>query len=110
MVPPDDEGLIQAKSGHFMVVFHKAKAETLPLHQSIDHAIEFEPGYSLPYRRIYNLLEFELRTLKAYIKANQSNGFIHRSSMPAAAPTLFEKKMDGELRLFLTIVRLTMRR
>jgi hypothetical protein len=40
-----------------------------------------------------------LRTLKAYIEANLANGFIQRSSSPAAAPILFAKKKDGGLRL-----------
>jgi len=45
--------------------------------------------------RIYNLSEFELRTLKAYIEANLANGFIQLSSSPAAAPILIAKKKDG---------------
>jgi hypothetical protein len=80
-------------------VFSETKVETLPPHRSTDHAIDLEPGYNLPYGRIYNLSEFELRTLKAYIEANLANGFIQRSSSPAAAPILFAKKMDGGLRL-----------
>jgi len=43
--------------GDFMEVFSKAKVETLPVHQSIDYAIDLEPGYKLPYGRIYNLSE-----------------------------------------------------
>ena len=83
-----------------MEVFSKTKAETLPPHRSTDHAIDLEPGYNLPYGRIYNLSEFELRTLKAYIEANLANRFIQRSSSPAAAPILFaKKKNDGGLRL-----------
>jgi hypothetical protein len=58
-----------------------------------------EPGHQLPYGRIYNLSEVELRTLKAYIETNLANGFIQRSSSPAAAPILFAKKKDGCLRL-----------
>ena len=77
----------------------KEKAETLPPHRSTDHAIDLEPGYNLPYGRIYNLSEFELRTLKAYIEANLANGFIPRSSSPAAVPILFAKKKNGGLRL-----------
>jgi hypothetical protein len=34
-----------------------------------------EPGFQIPYGRIYNLFEVELRTLKAYIETNPSNGF-----------------------------------
>jgi len=99
MVPTDDGGHIPAIYGEFVEVFSKTKAETLPPHRSTDHAIDLEPGYNLPYGRIYNLSEFELRTLKAYIEVNLANGFIQRSSSPAAAPILFAKKKDGGLRL-----------
>jgi len=100
MVPTDDGGHIPAIYRYFVDVFSKTKAETLPTHRSTDHAIDLEPGYNLPYGRIYNLSEFELRTLKAYIEANLANGFIQRSSSPAAAPMLYAKKTDGGLRLF----------
>jgi hypothetical protein len=48
-------------------VFSKRKAGTLAPHRQIDHAIDLEPGFKIPYQRIYNLWEVELRTLKAYI-------------------------------------------
>jgi hypothetical protein len=82
-----------------MEVFSKTKAETLPPHRPVDHATDLEPGYKLPSGRIYNLSEFELKTLKAYIETNLANGFIQRSSSPAAAPILFAKTKDGGLRL-----------
>ena len=82
-----------------MEVFSKAKAETLPPHRPINHVIDLEPGFKLPYGRIYNLSEVELKTLKVYIETNLANGFIQRSSSPAAAPILFAKKKDGGLRL-----------
>jgi hypothetical protein len=80
-------------------VFSKTKAETLAPHCPIDHAIDLEPGFKIPYGRIYNLSECELQTLKAYIERNLANGFIQRSSSSAAAPILFAKKKDGGLRL-----------
>jgi len=98
-VPTDNGGYIPAKYSEFVEVFSKAKAEALPPHRSIDHAIDLESGYKLPYGRIYNLSEVELRTLKGYIETNLANGFIQRSSSPAAAPILFTKKKDGGLRL-----------
>jgi hypothetical protein len=98
-VPTDDGGHIPAIYGDFVEVFSKSKAETLPPHRSTDHAIDLEPGYNLPYGRIYNPSEFELRMLKAYIEANLANGSIQRSSSPAAAPILFPKKKHGGLTL-----------
>jgi len=57
MVPTDDGGHIPAIYGDFVEVISKAKAEALPPH-SIDHAIDLEPGYNLPFGRIYNFSEF----------------------------------------------------
>jgi len=95
----DDGGYIPTKYSEFVEVFSKTKADTLAPHRSIDHAIDLEPGCEIPYGRIYNLSEVELKTLKAYIETNLANGFIQRSSSPAAAPILFAKKKDGGLRL-----------
>jgi len=95
MLPTDDGGHIPAIYGELVEVFSKPKAETLPRHRSTDHAIDLQPGYNLPYGRIYNLSKFELRMLKAYIEANLANGFIQRSSSPAAALNLFAKIKDG---------------
>jgi hypothetical protein len=99
MVPTDDAGHILATYGEFMEVFSNENAETLPPHRSTDLAIDLEPCYNMSYWRIYNLSEFELRTLKAYIEPNIANGFIQRLSSPAAALILFVKKKDGGLRL-----------
>jgi len=48
---------------------------------------------------MYNLSEVELRTLKAYIETNLSNGFIEQLSSSAAAPISFAKTKDSGLRL-----------
>jgi len=47
-VPRDDTGHIPPIYADFVEVFSKAKAETLPTHRSTDHAIDLEPGYTLP--------------------------------------------------------------
>jgi len=75
-MPTDNGGLIYAIYGEFMEVFSKAKVKTLPPHQSTDHAIDLEPGYNLPYGRIDNQPEFELRMITVYIEANLDNGLI----------------------------------
>ena len=61
----DDGGRIPAQYQEFVEVFSKKKAETLPPHRQIDHAIDLEPDYKPPYGGIYNLSEFELNRLKA---------------------------------------------
>jgi len=81
----------------YVDVFSKDRAENLAPHRPIDHAINLEPDINLPYGRIYNRSEVELKTLKAYIETNLANGFIQRSSSPAAVPILFAKKKDGGL-------------
>jgi hypothetical protein len=80
IVPRDDARHIQATYGEFVEVFSKEKAETLEPHQSTDHAIDLDLGYTLPYGHIYILSEFELRRLMAYIEANLVKGLIQRSS------------------------------
>jgi hypothetical protein len=99
MVFTENRVRIPTQYHDFVEVFSKTKAETLPPHRPVDHAIDLVPGYKLPYGRIYNLSEFELKTLTAYIETNLANGFIQRSSSPGAAPILFAKKKDGGLRL-----------
>jgi len=56
MVPTDDGGHIPAIHGDLVEVFGK-EAKTLQPHRSIDHAIDLDPGYNLPYGRIYNFSE-----------------------------------------------------
>ena len=65
MVPTDDGERRLATYGELVQVFRKDKADTIPPHWSTDHAIVLEPSYNLPYGQIYNLSEFELRTLQA---------------------------------------------
>jgi hypothetical protein len=97
-VMADDGGRIAAQYQKFMEVFSKVKAEILPPHRPTDHAIDMEPGYKLPYGRIYNLSDFELKRIKAYIETYLVSGFIPRTSSPAVVPILFAKKKDGGLR------------
>jgi len=60
MVPTADGNFIPSKYLEFVDVFSKRNAETLELHHPIDHTIDLEPGFKIPYGRIYNLLEVEL--------------------------------------------------
>jgi len=83
----------------YVDVLSKDRAEALAPHQPIDHVIDLEPGFDIPYGQIYNLWEVELKTLMAYIETNQANGFIQRSSSPTATPILFVKKEDSGLQL-----------
>jgi hypothetical protein len=55
MVPTDDGGHIPAIYGEFVEVISK-EAEALAPHRSIE--INLEPGYNMPYGRIYNFSEW----------------------------------------------------
>jgi hypothetical protein len=99
MVTTNDGGRIPVQYQAFVEVFSKKKAETLPPHRQIDHAIDLEPNYKLPHRRLYSLSECELKMLKAYIETNLATGFTQRSSSLGAALFLFAKNKDKGLRL-----------
>jgi len=75
-------------------------AETVALYPPIDHRVDLELSFNLPYGRIYNLSNVELKTLQARIQTIQGNVFIQWSSSPAETPILFAKKKDGRLRLW----------
>jgi hypothetical protein len=51
MVSIDNGGYITALCRDFIEVIGE-EAKTLPPHRSIDHAIDLEPSYNLPYWRI----------------------------------------------------------
>jgi hypothetical protein len=99
MVPTEGGGRIPAQYQDFMDISSNTMAETRPPHRPIDHAIDLEPAYKLPYGQIYNLSEVKLKTLKAYIETHLASCFIQRSLSQAAAPILFAKKKGGGLRL-----------
>ncbi len=80
-------------------VFSPSNANSLPKHWDEDHAIELEPGKTPPLGPIYNLSEYQLKTLHEYINKNLANRFIRPSKSSAGAPLLFTPKPDGTLRL-----------
>ena len=64
-----------------------------------EHAIKLEESKQLLFWHIYSLGQLELEMLKTYIKINLANGFIRPSKSPASIPILFDRKLDGSLRL-----------
>jgi hypothetical protein len=96
MVTTDDGGRIPVQYQEFVKVFTKKKVKTVPPNGQIDHPIDLEPDYKLPYGRIYNLTELELKTLKAYIETNLANSFIQRSSSSAAVPSCLERRQTED--------------
>ncbi|KAI0996693.1 hypothetical protein K3495_g11489 [Podosphaera aphanis] len=82
----------------FLDVFDRKQADTLPPHRSWEHAIDLHPGKQPPVARPYSMNRHELKTLREYLEKELSKGFIRVSRSPAAAPVLFVKKSNGDLR------------
>ena len=64
-----------------------------------EHAIELEEDKQLLFRPIYSIDLVSLETLKTNIEINLTNGFICFSKSLIESPILFDKKLDGGLRL-----------
>jgi len=80
-------------------VFSKEREETLAPHWPTDRTMDLGPDCNVPYGRIYNLSELQLKSLKAYIESILANGFIQQSSSHTAAPILFANQKDGSRRM-----------
>ncbi|KAG1038307.1 hypothetical protein G6F43_012708 [Rhizopus delemar] len=90
---------VPTKYSEYLDVFSEANASSLPDHGPADHQIPLSDGSHPPFGPIYPLSQDELKALSEYLKENLANGFIRRSSSPAAAPILFVKKKDGSLHI-----------
>ena len=85
----------------FVNVFSEKKTLVLPEHTKLnEHAINLENGKQPPYGPIYSLTLVELESLKTYIKNYLKTGFIQLSKSSAVALILFDKKPDGNFRLY----------
>ncbi len=80
-------------------VFSPSNANFLPTHRDEDHAIKLELGKTPLFGLLYNLSEYQLKTLCKYIDKNLANGFIRPSKFSVGAPILFISKPDGTVRL-----------
>ena len=96
-----EEVKIPDKYSDFTNVFSEKKTLVLPERTELnEHAINLENGKQPPYGPIYSLGSVELETLKTYIKTYLKTGFIRPSKSLVGAPILFDKKLNGSLRLF----------
>ncbi len=64
-----------------------------------EYAIELVEGKQPPYGPIYSLSRVELDHLKTDIETHLKTGFIWPFKSTAIASILFDKKLDGRLRL-----------
>ena len=91
---------VSSKYADFADVFLLKLVAKLLKHTGInDYAIELVDDWQPLYSLIYTLGPVELETLKAYIENNLVNNFIRSSKSPARASILFDKKLNGSLRL-----------
>ena len=74
---------------NYVDVFSKKKANTLAPHWPFDLKIELEEGTKPPIGRLYSLSPSEQGSLRDFLDEYLTNGFIHQSSSPHAAPVLF---------------------
>ncbi len=80
-------------------VFSPSNANSLPPHRDEDHAIELELGKTPPFGPLYNLSEYQLKTLREYIDENLAKRLIRPSKSSAGATILFTTKPDGASQL-----------
>ena len=73
-------------------IFSSEMAKSLPEHSEHDHRIDLEEGKIPPSGPIYPLSRRELDVLYEYIKEMEDSGKIRRSSSPAGAPILLDRK------------------
>jgi hypothetical protein len=79
-------------------VFSKLASERMPTCKAYDHAIELNPGATLPrLSKLYPLNPAERTSLDKWIKDKLAKGYIRPSKSPTAAPIFFVKKKDGSL-------------
>ena len=81
------------------VTFFSLSLMLLKITKLNQHAIKLQEGQQPPYRPIYSLGPWELKTLKTYIKTNLASGFIWPLKSLAGASILFVWKPDGNFRL-----------
>lgn len=82
----------------FLDVFNRKQANTLPPHRPWDHTIGLQPENQPPAARPYSMNLHELKSLREYLDKELDKDLIRVSRSPAAAPVLFVKKPNGDLR------------
>ena len=93
---------IPDKYSDFANVFLEKKALVLSKRTKLnEHAIDLESDKQPSYGLIYSLGLVELEILKIYIKTHLKTGFICPSKSLTNALILFDKKPNGNLRLYI---------
>jgi hypothetical protein len=74
--------------------------QSMPLDRDVKFVIELQPGTTPISRRPYKMTLKELAELKVQLNELLDKGYIRPSSSPWGCPTLFMKKKDQFLRLY----------
>ncbi|KAJ8228025.1 hypothetical protein LV160_008960 [Aspergillus fumigatus] len=93
------EPILPREYSDFKKLFEQPKQYVLPEHGKHDHRIPLQEGKSPVCKKIYQMSEKELQTLKEYIDEQLQLGKIRPSNSPAGHGVLFVPKKDGSLRL-----------
>ena len=92
---------VLAEYSDYSDVFSAENVAKLPENTRInEHAIELEEDKQPHFGPIYSIGPVELEALKTYIETNLANGFIRPFKSSAGTPILFDRKLDGNLRLY----------
>ncbi|CAI7905974.1 unnamed protein product [Closterium sp. NIES-54] len=94
-LPPPIQDLLKG----YTDVFPADLPAELPPERAIDHSIRLIPGSTPPVRPTYCMSTAELLELRQQLDDLLEKGFIRPSTSPYAAPVLFTRKKDGDLRL-----------
>jgi len=86
---------VPAEFKQYLGIMGQEAADALPDHRSYDMKIDLKDGETAPWGPIYPLSEFELQTLREWLKEMLRKGKIQRSTSPAGAPILFVPKPNG---------------
>jgi hypothetical protein len=79
----------------FLSLFDPKTAKKLPHHRSFNHAIDLEPGTTVPWGPIYSCSKTELQELQKYLEEMLATGKIVPSKSPGVARILFVPKAHG---------------
>ncbi|CAI7932609.1 unnamed protein product, partial [Closterium sp. NIES-54] len=94
-LPPPIQNLLNG----YTDVFPDDLPAELPPERAIDHSIRLVPGSTPPVRPTYRMSTAELLELRRQLDDLLEKGFIRPSTSPYAAPVLFTRKKEGDLRL-----------
>ena len=93
---------VLAKYSDYSNVFLVKNKAKLPEHIGLNnHVIKLEEDKQPVFGLIYSLRLVKLKTLRTYIKTNLASGFIRSFTSPNGASILFDRKLDGSLRLYI---------